>query len=160
MWSLKKFKVGEVLHVTSFYIICSSNFPENCLCHSVLSLPKSIHLCTYYFITPSWNDSIVGKKLRCKIFVPRCWKMLAIKNEDNPSFANDHQTIERAKVAIEETQIAKKYFESFGYFNKSIIVNNCCAKSTTLQMQNHNMYFTAWYFMINPCSTLVKLLFK
>jgi hypothetical protein len=61
-------------------------------------------------------------------------------------FANNHQTIERAKAATEETQIAKKYFDSFGYFNKSIIVNNCCAKSTTLQMQNHNMYFTSLVF--------------
>ncbi len=38
-------------------------------------------------------------------------------------FANNHQTIERAKAATEETQIAKKYFDSFGYFNKSIIVD-------------------------------------
>jgi hypothetical protein len=27
MWSLKKFKVSEILCVTIFYIICSSNFP-------------------------------------------------------------------------------------------------------------------------------------
>jgi hypothetical protein len=27
MWSLKKFKVSEILHVTTFYTICSPNFP-------------------------------------------------------------------------------------------------------------------------------------
>jgi hypothetical protein len=26
MWTLENFKVSEILHVTSFYIICSPNF--------------------------------------------------------------------------------------------------------------------------------------
>jgi len=27
MWSLENFKLGEILHVTIFYTICSPNFP-------------------------------------------------------------------------------------------------------------------------------------
>jgi len=113
MWFQKKFKVYEILHVTNFYVICSPNFSLKCLHHSVLSLPKSIHLGTYYLVTPPWNDSIVEEKFKCRISVPRRWKMLSkcYQNEDKSILANNHQTIGRAKVAIEETNCKKILWE-------------------------------------------------
>ncbi len=42
MWSLKLFKVNEILHVTTLDIMCSSKFASNCVHHS-LPTPNTLH---------------------------------------------------------------------------------------------------------------------
>jgi hypothetical protein len=41
MWSLKKFKMNEILHATNFCIICSPSFPLN-------YLYRTMHLPMFY----------------------------------------------------------------------------------------------------------------
>ncbi len=42
MWSLKLFKVNEILHLATFDTICSSKFASNCV-HRSLPTPNTLH---------------------------------------------------------------------------------------------------------------------
>jgi hypothetical protein len=79
MWSLKTFEVSEILHVTTFYTICSPSFPLKKLHHNVPSpfvfyqvIFKFLYIQVWYMnegLDPSYQTNLI---LKIHILVQHC----------------------------------------------------------------------------------------